>query len=129
MAEKGVMEHLREESHSLEEFRVSNYHPMNRIVNAGYFSFGDLFRVSAAPDGSSSVMALPHANDSVGEIIAKAIGPGSPDVYDPKVMVRGWMNSPGHKKEILKARHKEFGVGFTSPRYGETYWCVVFASR
>lgn len=128
MSAKGVMEHLREEAGSFEEFRICNYHPMNRTINSGYFSFEDLFRVVANPDGTTAVLALPHANDSVGEIIAKAVGPGSDDVYDPNVMVRGWMNSPGHRKEILKAKHRDFGVGFSSPRYGETYWCVVFAS-
>lgn len=128
MASKGVMEHLREEATNYDEFKICSYHPVNRVINSGYFSFEEIFRVRANLDGSTTVLAQPAANENVGEIIAKGVGPGSPDVYDPKVMIKGWMNSPGHKKQILTSGYKEFGVGFTSPRYGETYWCVVFAN-
>jgi uncharacterized protein YkwD len=128
MASVGAMEHLREEARSYDGFRICNYHPANRVINSGYFSFEDLFDVSTNENGSTTVFAKAAANDNVGEIIARGVGPGSNDVYDPVVMVRGWMNSPGHRKEILNGSYEEFGVGFSSPRYGETYWCVVFAN-
>lgn len=38
-------------------------------------------------------------------------------------VVRGWMNSSGHRANILKADRKEVGFG----RSG-TYWCAVFAT-
>jgi uncharacterized protein YkwD len=126
MASKGEMNHLREMASDHEEFKFCNYHPANRVINSGYFSFDELFVVEFS-DGKVFVDPKPEANENVGEIIAKAFAPGSNDPYNPKVMIKGWMNSPGHRKEILTEEYEEFGVGFSSPRFGETYWCVVFA--
>lgn len=126
MARVGRMDHLREPAGSFEEFVSGEYHPSNRVVKAGYFSFDDLFRTDRTPNGVVFV-PLPAANEDVGEIIAKGVG--GPDAYNHKRVVEGWMRSPGHRKEILKGRYSEFGVSVCSPRPGETYWCVVFAFK
>lgn len=123
MAKVGRMEHMRPMAGSFEEFISCEYHPSNRVVKSGYFRFEDLFRVERNANGAS-VYPLPAANEKVGEIIAH--GRGGPEVYNHRLVVKGWMNSPGHRREILKAPYKEMGVSVVSPRNGETYWCVVF---
>ena len=126
MANVGRMEHLRPPARSFDEFLTCDYHPSNRVVKSGYFKFEELFRVDRNPTGAV-VVPLPAANDKVGEIIAK--GAGGPGAYDYGTVVRGWMNSPGHRREILKGHYREMGVSVVSPRSGETYWCVVFGCK
>jgi uncharacterized YkwD family protein len=44
----------------------------------------------------------------------------------PESVMQGWMNSEGHKKNILNPNFTEIGVGFTSNGY---YWVQEFAKR
>lgn len=39
-------------------------------------------------------------------------------------VVRDWMNSPGHRRNILNPRYTEIGVG-----YSNNYWTQVFGHR
>jgi len=126
MANVGRMDHMRPPARSFEEFLSCDYHPSNRVVKSGYFRFEDLFRVDRNPTGAV-VVPLAAANEKVGEIIAR--GAGGPGAYDHRTVVKGWMNSPGHRQEILKAPYREMGVSVVSPRNGETYWCVVFGYK
>jgi len=120
------MDHMREPATSFQDFLKCEWHPSNRVVKAGYFSFGELFRVDETRSGAT-VFPLPAANEKVGEIIAK--GWGGEGAYDTRRVLEGWMNSTGHREEILKEPFREMGVAFFSPLRGETYWCVVFAYR
>jgi uncharacterized protein YkwD len=126
MASVGRMDHLREAPKSYEDFLVSDYHPANRVVKSGYFSFEELFRVDKG-DRGVCVVPLPAANDKVGEIVAH--GAGGPMAYDVRICLNGWMNSPGHRAEILTEAYREMGVFVCSPMPNTTYWCVVFAYR
>lgn len=126
MAAAGRMDHLREPARSFDEFKTCEHHPSNRVVKSGYFSFDQLFQTEVGT-GGAVVHPRPEANENVGEIIAR--GWGGTNVYRTDVIVRGWMNSPGHRKEILKAPYREAGVGIASPVHGDVYWCVVFANR
>lgn len=125
MSSSGRMDHLREPPRSLEEYRTCNHHPANRVVNSGYFSFDELFRIDYGNGGA--VVHPTRANTHVGEIVAAGRG-GGPEVRRPDIILNGWMNSPGHRDAILNPRFREFGVG-VSGRGGDVYWCVVFASR
>lgn len=124
MARNRTMEHLQPAPKSLEEHKTCNEHPANRIINAGYFSWDDLFSVENRADGQV-VHPRPDTNDRVGEIIAKGANAGHPATQPPQI-VPGWMNSPGHRKTILTPSFEEFGVGCASID-DDTYWCVVFA--
>jgi uncharacterized protein YkwD len=43
--------------------------------------------------------------------------------------MQGWMNSSGHRANILKCGYREIGVGFvTGGPYG-TYWTQVFGTK
>lgn len=47
----------------------------------------------------------------------------------PTAVVNGWMNSPGHCKNIMNAAFKEIGVGYaTGGSYGH-YWTQDFAAK
>lgn len=127
MAKANRMSHLRPMPSSFEQFRTCNYHPANRVVNAGYFEFEELFTVEINSKGETLVHPKPEANSNVDEIIAEA--KAGRKSYDTNIIVTGWMNSPGHRKVILDPTFKEFGIGITSLKAGEVYWCVVFASR
>lgn len=48
----------------------------------------------------------------------------------PQQVVDGWLNSPGHRANILNANFEDIGVGFVEEEndtYGE-YWTQVFAA-
>jgi len=43
--------------------------------------------------------------------------------------MRGWMNSPGHRSNILNSSFRQVGVGVAdSPEHKVRFWCVVFAT-
>ena len=48
----------------------------------------------------------------------------------PEEVVAGWMNSPGHRENILSPNFTEMGVGMTSGggKFG-TYWAQEFGAR
>ena len=43
----------------------------------------------------------------------------------PEQVMNGWMNSPGHKKNILNCAFKEIGVGLAQPN---SYWTQAFGA-
>jgi uncharacterized protein YkwD len=43
-------------------------------------------------------------------------------------VVVGWMNSPGHRANILKAEFTEIGLGYALNAQGRAYWVQVFAA-
>lgn len=45
----------------------------------------------------------------------------------PQEVVNGWMNSPGHRANILRKSFKSIGVGCCS-FYGHDYWAQLFTS-
>jgi uncharacterized protein YkwD len=123
MARNQKMEHLQEEATSLEDHRTCTHHPINRAIKAGYIKWDDMFRLENRPEGQI-VHVKEDANNYVGEIIAAGWNAGHPATQPPTV-VPGWMNSPGHRKEILTAHYQEMGIG-TAVNANNTFWCVVF---
>lgn len=73
------------------------------------------------PDGSQCNTAVPNGKYGVGENIAA----GYPDADK---VVNGWMNSEGHRANILNARFSELGVGhvFKDDREYGHYWVQIF---
>jgi uncharacterized protein YkwD len=56
---------------------------------------------------------------TIGENIAYNY-PGAPEV------VTGWMNSAGHKANILNPGFTEIGIAIAANSEGELYYCQVF---
>lgn len=46
----------------------------------------------------------------------------------PEKVMNDWMNSPGHKANILTPEFTKIGVGIASNEYGRLYWTQLFAS-
>lgn len=44
----------------------------------------------------------------------------------PAEVMNGWMNSPGHKANIMNANYTEIGVGYVTDSNGTTYWVQHF---
>jgi uncharacterized protein YkwD len=48
--------------------------------------------------------------------------------YTPSSVVPGWMNSPGHRANILQPQHTHIGIGYAISRTGRTYFAQNFAA-
>lgn len=70
---------------------------------------------------SMSSLAMVFGNGNVGENIAW--GQNSEEE-----VCEAWMNSPGHKSNILSKRYKKVGFGVHEDERGRKYWCVVFSA-
>ncbi|MEV0440571.1 CAP domain-containing protein [Streptomyces spectabilis] len=80
------------------------------------------FYAHTAPDGSEPwhrAAAAGSSHRAVGENIA--CGQRS-----PAEVVDGWMNSPGHRANILKPTFTHLGVGFAGGGSAGTYWTQLF---
>ena len=74
------------------------------------------------PDGSSCFTALEDqgiAYVSAGENIAGGY-------KTPQEVMEGWMNSTGHRENILRAKYTRIGVGYYQDASGTTYWTQMF---
>lgn len=77
------------------------------------------------PDGRSCFTALDDAGIDYwmcGENIAKGYA-------SPQSVVNGWMNSKGHRENILNPRYKELGVGCYKDNAGRYCWAQMFLTR
>ncbi|MEM9565963.1 MAG: CAP domain-containing protein, partial [Actinomycetota bacterium] len=97
-------------------------------------------QLNAAADGHSEDMAArnyfdhvsPEQNDP-GDRIRAAGYPArgwaeniAAGYRSAEAVVDGWMNSPGHRRNILNCDYEELGVGFAQPGY---YWTQKFGRR
>ena len=44
----------------------------------------------------------------------------------PEAVMRGWMESPGHRNNILNGDYERIGVGVVINPYGTVYWTQLF---
>jgi uncharacterized protein YkwD len=44
----------------------------------------------------------------------------------PEQVVNDWMNSSGHRENIMNRNFNYIGFGVTANEQGELYWCTVF---
>lgn len=47
----------------------------------------------------------------------------------PDEVMRVWMNSRGHRRNIKNSAFREIGIGRAVSANGHIYWCVTFGSR
>lgn len=47
---------------------------------------------------------------------------------DPEDVVRAWMNSPGHRRNILEPDYRVMGVAAAIDDDGDTWWAQIFTS-
>lgn len=90
------------------------------MARQNYFSHTGLN--SSTP--ANRAIAAGYGSTSVGE----NIGAG---YKNPLEVVQGWLNSPGHKENILRTSYTEIGIGFATSATSqyEQYWTQVFGDR
>lgn len=94
--------------------RVARYKSQD-MINKGYFShtsptFGSPFKMME--DFGIRFVAA-------GENIAYGQN-------TPAEVMNAWMNSPGHRSNILSPTYTQIGVGLARDRYGRCYWTQMF---
>ena len=74
------------------------------------------------PDGSNFATALKEQNvsyRSAGENIAYG-------QRTPEEVMKAWMNSSGHRANIMNANFTTIGIGYYENANGTDYWCQLF---
>jgi uncharacterized protein YkwD len=79
-----------------------------------------------APDGSDPGERLRHAGYNTAGGWAENVARG----YDtPEAVMAGWMNSDGHRANILNCAMRAIGVGAARTATGDIYWAQDFGGR
>jgi uncharacterized protein YkwD len=93
-----------------------------RMVAQGFFAH-------VSPDGGTLVERLTAAGylgDDDAWVVGENIGWGQASLATPRSMVDAWMNSPGHRENLLSGDYTEVGLGLalgtpTDRTWGATY--------
>src|SRR5207302_652516 len=91
------------------------------MANADFFAHD-------GPDGSTPQSRQQAAGYTNAVVWGENIAAGQPD---PQAVMTAWMNSPGHRANILFRGFTEIGIGvYSAPgtRYG-VYWTQEFGAR
>jgi uncharacterized YkwD family protein/spore coat assembly protein SafA len=94
--------------------RVARYKSQD-MVNKGYFAHNS--PTYGSPFKMMETFGLRFS--AAGENIAKG-------QRTPQEVVNAWMNSPGHRANILSASYMEIGVGVAKDSAGRLYWTQMF---
>jgi uncharacterized YkwD family protein/spore coat assembly protein SafA len=94
--------------------RVARYKSQD-MINKGYFShtsptYGSPFRM---------MESFGIRYSSAGENIAMG-------QRTPQEVMNAWMNSPGHRNNILSPSYSQIGVGLAKSKAGVAYWTQMF---
>lgn len=71
------------------------------------------------------VHSLTHSGGNYGENIARGYGVGLPGVRN---VIRGWLNSVGHRRNMLNPNYRTLGVGYAVDSNGQDWWVQQFSS-
>ena len=89
-----------------------------RLAKAARKHAADMVRrdyfAHTAPGGVSFVdriMKQDYVKNGQGWVLGENLAWGSYQLATPKSIVRSWMNSPGHRANILNKRFREIGIG------------------
>ena len=81
--------------------RASQRHS-NAMVRRGFFEHGDFV---------GRIRSANYLNGARAWNVGENIAWGSQDYATPRSIVRSWMDSPGHRANILSSRFREIGIG------------------
>jgi uncharacterized protein YkwD len=93
-----------------------------RMVSQGFFGH-------ESPDGGTLVQRLTdvgYLGDDAAWVVGENIGWGQASLATARSMVTAWMNSPGHRENLLSADYTQVGLGLalgtpTDQTWGATY--------
>ena len=81
---------------------VASQRHTNSMTARNFFEHGDFV---------GRIRAANYLRGANGWTVGENIAWGSWDYATPKSIVRGWMNSSGHRANILNSRFREIGIG------------------
>src|SRR5439155_7834154 len=65
---------------------------------------------------------------TVAENLAGALGKKDQPAAKPAEIVKGWMESKGHRENLLNPKHVHTGLGMAQSKGGDYYFTQLFAS-
>ncbi|MCW3041066.1 MAG: hypothetical protein JWM31_2971, partial [Solirubrobacterales bacterium] len=78
----------------------------------------DRFFDHTAPDGTTMLDRIRRTGYLSGALhrwwVGENIAYGTGELATPRAIVRAWMNSPGHRANILQRRFREIGLGVST---------------
>lgn len=97
----------------------------NKLFSAANVRANELTRKFShtRPDGSEYITAV-ESSGYDWSFVAENIAAGQ---INPSDVMKSWMNSDGHRRNILNPNYKEIGVGFVNYK-GTIYWVQLFGS-
>jgi len=79
-------------------------------------------------DGSSPVQRVTDAGYAPYAALGEVVFWGTGSSGSPEAAVSWWMNSPGHRANILKPGFTHIGIGFAGGGPSGTYWTQLFGA-
>ncbi|MBE1585883.1 CAP domain-containing protein [Nonomuraea angiospora] len=101
------------------QLRAAAFGHSDDMAKQGYFDH-------TSKDGRSFMDRIRAAGFSGGNAFAENIAFGQPS---PASVVEGWMNSAGHRANIMNCRYNLIGVGVAKNSQGRIYWTQDFAAK
>ena len=95
-----------------------------RMVAQGFFAH-------ESPDGGTLVDRLTAAGylgDDDAWVVGENIGWGQASLATPRSMVDAWMNSPGHRENLLSADYSEVGLGLALGTPADQTWGATYTT-
>lgn len=95
-----------------------------RMVTESFFAH-------ESPDGGVLVERLKTAgylNGGEDWVVGENIGWGQGPLSTPRSMVNAWMNSPGHRSNILSGDYREIGLGLALGTPSDTTWGATYTT-
>jgi uncharacterized protein YkwD len=77
------------------------------MVNRRYFAHTSLGGASMV----DRILAARYASRNVGWSLGENLAWGTGSLATPRGVMKAWMNSPGHRANVLKRSYREIGVG------------------
>ena len=90
--------------HHNERLSLASQRHTNAMTERNFFAHGDFV---------GRIRSARYLRGARGWTVGENIAWGSWSYATPKAIVRGWMNSPPHRHNILNSRFREIGVGLS----------------
>jgi uncharacterized protein YkwD len=84
-----------------------------------------------SPDGGTLVSRLTGVRYLTGRddwVVGENIGWGQGPLSTPRSMVTAWMNSRGHRENILSAEYRDVGLGFALGTPSDSSWGATYTT-
>jgi uncharacterized protein YkwD len=96
-----------------------------RMVAQGFFDH-------VSPDGGTLVERLTAAgylgDDDDVSVVGENIGWGQASLATPRSMVQAWMNSPGHRENLLSGDYTQVGLGLALGTPADSAWGATYTT-